>query len=247
MNRKQKIIVSVTGIFIVLLILVGLTYAYFLTRIQGNTNSKSISVTTADLKLTYGDGNGIITGEKIQPDTTLDTKTFTVTNEGNSAVNYAVVLEDVSILNATTSLTTEFESNDFVFTLLCTSSDKEKISTKKICFGNATTAYDFDGNILTESEKEVAMTDAKDFNYKNMVKSDKKIVSYVCDTNGLSKNTYKIYGITVDEWSYTGWAGSSYLTKGKSMMLYTTSIGMFTDGSDYIIGTATWDYPSSIV
>ena len=56
MNRKQKIIVSVTGIFIVLLILVGLTYAYFLTRIQGNTNTKSISVTTADLKLTYGDG-----------------------------------------------------------------------------------------------------------------------------------------------------------------------------------------------
>ena len=125
MNRKQKIIISVTGIFIVLLILVGLTYAYFLTRIQGNTNSKSISVTTADLKLTYGDGNGIITGEKIQPGTTLDTKTFTVTNEGNSAVDYAVVLEDVSILNATTSLPTEFESNDFVFTLLCTSSDEE--------------------------------------------------------------------------------------------------------------------------
>ena len=125
MNRKQKIIISVTGIFIVLLILVGLTYAYFLTRIQGNTNSKSISVTTADLKLSYGDGNGIITGEKIQPGTTLDTKTFTVTNEGNSAVDYAVVLEDVSILNATTSLPTEFESNDFVFTLLCTSSDEE--------------------------------------------------------------------------------------------------------------------------
>ena len=51
MNRKQKIIISVTGIFIVLLILVGLTYAYFLTRIQGNTNTKSISVTTANLIL----------------------------------------------------------------------------------------------------------------------------------------------------------------------------------------------------
>ena len=51
MNRRQKIIVSVTGIFIVLLILVGLTYAYFLTRITGNTNDKSISVTTANLEL----------------------------------------------------------------------------------------------------------------------------------------------------------------------------------------------------
>ena len=50
MNRKQKIIVSTTGIFLVLLILVGLTYAYFLTRINGNTNDKSISVTTANLR-----------------------------------------------------------------------------------------------------------------------------------------------------------------------------------------------------
>ena len=34
MNRKQKIIVSVVGIFIVLLALVGLTYAYFLTQVK---------------------------------------------------------------------------------------------------------------------------------------------------------------------------------------------------------------------
>ena len=60
MNRKQKIIVSVTSIFLVLLILVGLTYAYFLTQITPNTNPTSISVETADLKLEYLDGNGIL-------------------------------------------------------------------------------------------------------------------------------------------------------------------------------------------
>ncbi len=54
MTRKQKIIVSITGIFLVLMILVGLTYAYFLTKITGNTNEKSISVTTANLVLKYG-------------------------------------------------------------------------------------------------------------------------------------------------------------------------------------------------
>ena len=52
MNRRQKIIVSVTGIFLVALILVGLTYAYFLTRINGNPNDTSISVTTANLQVT---------------------------------------------------------------------------------------------------------------------------------------------------------------------------------------------------
>ena len=60
MNRRQKIIVSIRGIFIVLLALVGLTYAYFLTQIKGNENDKSISVTTANLILEYTDGNGIL-------------------------------------------------------------------------------------------------------------------------------------------------------------------------------------------
>ena len=78
MNRRQKIIVTVTGIFLVLLLLVGLTYAYFLTKITGNTNDKSISVKTANLALVYGDGNGIISGINILPDTVLEEKTFTV-------------------------------------------------------------------------------------------------------------------------------------------------------------------------
>ena len=96
MNRKQKIIVSITGIFLVLMILVGLTYAYFLTKITGNTNEKSISVTTADLKLVYNDGSdGVIGGELIEPSDTVYTKTFTVKNEGNANIEYGVYLIDV--------------------------------------------------------------------------------------------------------------------------------------------------------
>ena len=57
MSRKQRITFSVVGITIVLLTLIGLTYAYYLTRIQGNTNNKSIDVTSAYLALSYDDGN----------------------------------------------------------------------------------------------------------------------------------------------------------------------------------------------
>ena len=95
MNRKSKIVISITGIVLVTLILVSLTYAYFLTRIQGNTNTRSISVTTADLQLVYLDGNGLITAEKIIPGTTIDSKTFSVTNTGNASVEYGVFLEDL--------------------------------------------------------------------------------------------------------------------------------------------------------
>ena len=130
MNRQQKIIVSITGITLVLLILVGLTYAYFLTRIQGNTNTKSISVTTANLSLVYADGNGLITGTLIEPGEVLDSKTFTVTNEGNAETEYIVVIDGVSITYATTANghtegeSTTFESNDFVYTLTCVQKDK---------------------------------------------------------------------------------------------------------------------------
>ena len=116
MNKKQKIIVSVVGITIVLLALLGLTYAYFLTRIQGNTNEKSISVTTANLEIKYEDNNDIITGDRIEPGTTLPSKTFTVTNNGNNSADYSVAL--VNIIN------TFNNTEDVVYNLTCTSYDK---------------------------------------------------------------------------------------------------------------------------
>ena len=98
MNRKQKLIVSITGITIVMLALLGLTYGYYLTRIQGNTNSNSISITTSDLKLTYRDGMGELTAQNIMPGNEVSSKTFTVENEGEQDVSvYTVAL--INIMN----------------------------------------------------------------------------------------------------------------------------------------------------
>ena len=113
MSKKAKIIVSISGIVLVMLILVGLTYAYFLTRIQGNTNEKSLSVTTADLKLVYDDGSdGVIGGENLIPSETEYTKTFTVKNDGNANVEYGVYLIDV--------INTLVRKDDVKYTLNCT-------------------------------------------------------------------------------------------------------------------------------
>ena len=135
MNRRQRIIVSVTGIFIVLLILIGLTYAYFLTRITGNSNPTSISVTTANLELVYGDGTTAIltSSNPLMPSSKpIGTKDFTVTNRGDNT-EYVVVFEDVVVSYAADTVingenigagtTTTFESNDFVYTLTCTKKD----------------------------------------------------------------------------------------------------------------------------
>ena len=138
MNRKQKIIVSITGIFIVFLALVGLTYAYFLTRITGNENDKSISVTTANLELIYSDETSdLITSDKPIVPGFEDTKTFKVTNKGQYT-DYVVVLENMNTTYAndgtiideegkqadvTKGQATTFASNDFVYTLTCKKKD----------------------------------------------------------------------------------------------------------------------------
>ena len=115
MNRRQKIIVSVVGIFIVLLALVGLTYAYFLTQVKGNTNTKSISVTTANLRLFYGGDDGSIIGDNeiIEPDTTFAPKTFTVTNTGNGKVDaYAVIIDKYGVFYNEDSVITNKDGVD---------------------------------------------------------------------------------------------------------------------------------------
>ena len=166
MNRKQKIIVSVTSIFLVLLLLVGLTYAYFLTQINGNENSKSISVTTANLALVYDDGNGILeVGDVVSPGdtvkfktstgTTANSKTFSVTNEGNATTDYVVVIENVNVTYTSTVVVngethtagtkTSFESNDFVYTLTCESG----------CNGTENSVFPMNGGILVGNSIDV--------------------------------------------------------------------------------------------
>ena len=123
MNKKQKIIVSVIGIAIVLLTLLGLTYAYFLTRIQGNTNDKSISVTTANLILEYADVNDeLITDSAVEPGKSW-TKTFVATNKGNATVTYGVALENI--------VNTIERKDDLVYTLDCKQYSKTGFSIDK--------------------------------------------------------------------------------------------------------------------
>ena len=158
MNKKQKIIVSVVGIAIVLLALLGLTYAYFLTRIQGNTNTKSISVTTADLKLEYSDNKDVITGTNIVPGTTLPTKTFTVTNSGSSDIDsYSVGL--VNVINTFTRL------DDIKYTVTCSSS-----VTGKTCNGVSESSFPNENSYIIENQinKNEVQTYVIEVEYKEM-------------------------------------------------------------------------------
>ena len=94
MKNKKQIVIATSVLVLVTILLLGLTYAYYKTRINGNTKDKSINVTSKKLEITYGDGNGVIEGAGIEPGYTV-TKTFTVENTGDEVVNYSIKLDNI--------------------------------------------------------------------------------------------------------------------------------------------------------
>ena len=155
MNRKSKIIVSVVGIMIVLLALLGLTYAYYLTRIVGNTNDNSISITTAKLELVYGDnseeiiqGTGALTPVlEVSDSTKIGKKDFTVTNTGDAS-SYVVIIDNTSITKD--GETTTFLTNDFKYTLDCVVKDQEgNVKSDKTCYDvESLSTFPINGGLL---------------------------------------------------------------------------------------------------
>ena len=95
----------------------GLTYAYFLSVFKTNPKEESVTMTAGELKLTYYDGNSTIVLKNMKPDTTVDTKTFSVKNTGKINIsNYGIYLEDV--------INELYYTEDLDYTLTCKEYDK---------------------------------------------------------------------------------------------------------------------------
>lgn len=134
MNRKQKIVISITSIILSVLLILGLTYAFFVINLFNNKKEKTVSITSSYLSLVYEDGtNSIISSDTpIEVGKVIGTKDFTVTNNGNDIFEkYSVILEDLIIKYKDTYLnndeTTEFiYPEDLKLTITCSSNKNGK-------------------------------------------------------------------------------------------------------------------------
>lgn len=95
MNTRQKLTLGVAAIFMVTLTIVGVTYAYFVTRVTGAL-TESVNIQTAKVgAIVYRPGNGTddsITLSNILPGTVMY-KTFSVENEdADAAGDYKLYL-----------------------------------------------------------------------------------------------------------------------------------------------------------
>lgn len=93
-KSKKSIVMGITILTIVTLMLVGLTYAYYRTRIIGNEKEKSLGLVSKKLQVEYSDDVSAIVADNIQPGYSYE-KTFTITNTGNDTAYYSIVLENV--------------------------------------------------------------------------------------------------------------------------------------------------------
>ena len=108
MIDKDKMTLFVTGMFLLLIMTTGLSYAYFSASVKGNENAKDMVVEAGTLSLVYTDGPEI-KAQNIKPGWST-TKEVSVKNTGTLEANYNIIWQ---------SLTNEITNNDMVISATC--------------------------------------------------------------------------------------------------------------------------------
>ncbi len=108
MIDKDKMTLFVTGMFLLLIMTTGLSYAYFSASVKGNENAKDMVVEAGTLSLVYTDGPEI-KAQNIKPGWST-TKEVSVKNTGTLEANYNIIWQ---------TLTNEITNNEMVISATC--------------------------------------------------------------------------------------------------------------------------------
>lgn len=256
MNRRSIIIISIIGISLILLVLIGYTFAYYLTKINGNDNDKSITVTTANLVLQYNDGNGNVVATNVFPGDEIALKTFNVTNEGNVTIDYVVVVEDV--------VNTFSLRSDMVYTLSCKSVNKSTGAVSGTCSGVTGASFPIEDSVLVNNSipqnirheytlkvefKETNTDQSVDMNKTLSAKVNiydrKDYITYLTDSNEVKSYIKEIENIENIADNYVASGVSTAEVSATSLSSEKASVQFLSD-STYLIDKNTWVVFSTI-
>ena len=106
-DKKPNIIAIIGAIVLLVLAVVGLSYAFFSAFIKNGETDTSVEGIGANLSLVYTDGKSVITSSNIMPGWSA-TKTFTVTNNGEADTYYKLNIS---------SITNEFVDGGLTFSI----------------------------------------------------------------------------------------------------------------------------------
>ena len=94
-DKKPNVIAIIGAVVLLILAVVGLSYAYFSAFVNGGEDDTTIEGTGAKLSLVYTDGKSVITSSNIMPGWSA-TKTFTVKNNGEGTAYYKLKVFDIT-------------------------------------------------------------------------------------------------------------------------------------------------------
>ena len=90
MNTRQKLTLGIAAIFMVTLTIIGVTYAYFVTRVEVETTATAV-INTATIGTAYQDNNQNVVVDNVLPGEVVY-KTFVVNNKSEVPVGFAVTI-----------------------------------------------------------------------------------------------------------------------------------------------------------
>ncbi len=93
---KKRYYISFALVLLVTMLILGTTYAYYKTKINGNSKDKSISVLSKYLAVKYSDGTSTMNfdGDYFFPGDSAE-KTFSVENTGSDKTTYSIKIDNV--------------------------------------------------------------------------------------------------------------------------------------------------------
>lgn len=114
MKEKNNILlISIFFVFLIVIITIGLTYAYFVAIIQNENSAINTTGSSAKLAITYTNDQdkGIIKGNKILPGWTSEKK-FTITGENTNTASKSLEYDILMVIEQNT-----FEANELKYKL----------------------------------------------------------------------------------------------------------------------------------
>lgn len=90
MSKKNKNIISVSLVALMVITILGVSYAYFTANLTGTETASTISVTAGKMEIAFSGGNNIVVKNISPSNDPIGTKTFTVkgTNTTDIDMNY---------------------------------------------------------------------------------------------------------------------------------------------------------------
>lgn len=181
MHKKEKVIYIASSIILMILVIVGVTYAYFSANVIGGEDDTTMTITaTNGLLLIFTDGEDVVNADDIAPGWQA-TKTFNIKNPGNAAASYDLYFNDV--------INTFVNKNDLVYTITSTNGGGTKTQTtlpsadEQVISGisipaNTTQVYTLTIKYLNTESNQIADV-GKKFSFKIFIEENKTILKNV--------------------------------------------------------------------